>query len=196
MALTRYEASLGWSVATDNTFSIGFGSYSSDIQTRLVQAVNYDTFLTTVSATPNPPSPVSSWLIPNTSASNITFTTFNDTTSVASGMPQQMIDATNPGTDNAYWGVYFGAITGQGQLALALGKIQVYGTTVTTLAGNGNDPNNATSLAGLQALFLKIGQKYANFGGWVPGGNVQTSIDSAQEAGIMISLNGCIVYSG
>jgi hypothetical protein len=194
MALTRSTGTLGWLVATDNSYSIN-ATYSSNIATQMDQTVNYTTFLTERSGAPFPPSPVSSWLIPNTKSTNVAFNTFNDSAAVATGMPQQMINATNPSTDNAYWGVYFGAIPGQGQNGPAFGKIQVYSTTVTSLAGDGNNPNNVTSLAGLQALFLKIGQKYASFGGWVPGGDVQTSIDSAQEAGIMISLNGCIVYS-
>jgi hypothetical protein len=195
MALTRYAASLGWLVATDNTYSIGFGSYASNIASQMDQAINFNDLLDNRSANPTPGQDTSTWLIPNDAPTNVVFNTFDDATPVASGLAQQMVNATNAGTNNAYWGVYFGAITGQGQLAAALGKIQVYGTTVINLAGDGDNPNNTTSLAGLQSLFLKIGNKYQDFGGFVPGGNVQQSFDNAQSAGIMVSLNGCIVYA-
>jgi hypothetical protein len=194
LTLTRYIGSLGYLIATDNTYSLPPNAYASNIASQMTQAQNFTALLTSRSATPIPGQDTNSWLIPPTAPANVGFNTFDDTTQVAGGLAQQMINTTNAGTNNAYWGVYFGAITGQGQAALALGKIQVYGTTVTGLVGDGDNPNNITSLAGLQALFLKISDKYQSWGGFVPGSNIDDSFYNAQSAGVMVSLNGCIVY--
>jgi hypothetical protein len=194
LTLTRYAPTLGYLVATDNTYSLPPQSYASNIASQMTQSQNFTALLTARSASPLPSQDANSWLIEPSAPANVGFNTFDDTTQVAGGLAQQMINATNAGTNNAYWGVYFGAIPGQGQNAGAYGKIQVYGTTVTGLGGDGDNPNNTTSLAALQALFLKIGNKYQAWGGFISAGDIENSFYNAQSAGVMVSLNGCIVY--
>lgn len=193
MAITRLTSTEGYLIATDNTYSIPPQAYSSNIASQMDQTLNYSALLAPITESiAKPETTTNAWFIPPTAASNIAFNTFDDATAVATGLPQQMspfIDA-----NTAVWGVYFGAIPGQGQLQLAYGKIQVYGAKVTGLAGQGNDPENVTSLAGLQALFLKIGDKYIDYGGAsLIDGTVENNIIAAVHAGIVISLNGCII---
>ena len=105
--------------------------------------------------------------------------------------------------NTAVWGIYFPAINGQGQLAAAVGKIQVYGTTVTGLAGQGNFPTNSTSLAAFLVLANKIGDKYAatsateNYGGFGSDGPYATGLEAIYAllySGAIVSLNGAPIY--
>jgi hypothetical protein len=193
MAITRLTSTTGYLIATDNTYSLPPHPYSSNIASVMDQSLNYSASLAPITESiAKPDATTNAWLIPPTAATNVAFNTFNDDAAVATGKPQQMSPFIDINT--AVWGVYFGAIPEDGQLAAAYGKIQVYGAKVTGLAGNGNDPENVTSLAGLQALFLKIGDKYVDWGGAnLTDGTAENNIISAVHSGIVISLNGCII---
>ena len=201
-APSRITGAEGWLIATDNTYTVPANAYSSNIKSQMSQAQNYTDFLLSRSSTIYPVDgsnnaiSSSAWLIPNDAPTNVAFDTFNDTAAVATGLPQQM--SPNSDVNVAVWGIYFGAITGQGQLAAAFGKIQVYGVTVTGLAGNGNDPENSTSVTAFTAMVNKIGDKYTSysttpvFGGF-DGTNlsgINNICTAAQQAGVIITLNG------
>ena len=193
MAITRLTSTTGYLIATDNTYSLPPQAYASDIASVMDQSLNYSALLAPITESiAKPDATTNAWLIPPTAPTNVAFTTFDDTAVVSTGKPQQMSPFIDINT--AVWGVYFGAISEEGQLEAAYGKIQVYGATVTGLGGNGNDPENVTSLAGLQALLLKIGDKYVDWGGAsLTDGTVENNIINAVHAGIVISLNGCII---
>jgi hypothetical protein len=201
-APSRYTGAEGWLIATDNTYTVPPNAYSSNIKSQMSQAQNYTDFLLSRSSTIYPVDgsnnaiSSSTWLIPNDAPANVAFDTFDDTTGVATGLPQQMSPFVD--IDIAVWGIYFPAVTGQGQLAAAFGKIQVYGVTVIGLAGNGNDPENITSQTAFQAMVNKIGDKYTSysttpaFSGF-DGTNlsgINSICTAAQQAGVIITLNG------
>jgi hypothetical protein len=195
-APSRYTGAEGWLIATDNTYTVPPNAYSSNIKSQMSQAQNYTDFLLSRSSTIYPVDgsnnaiSSSTWLIPNDAPANVAFDTFNDTAGVATGLPQQMSPGSDPST--AVWGIYFGAIPGQGQLAAAFGKIQVYGVTVTGLGTDGDNPENTTSNAAFIAMLNKIGDKYINYGGF-DGTNISSiniACTSAQLAGAIITLNG------
>ena len=208
---TRYSAYEGYLVASDNSYSVPINAYSSSIASQMTQAQNYTDWLIARSSLAFPSTAIPSddqgaidtslWFLAPSAPTNIAFNTFNDTTAVATGLPQQM--SPNSDIDVAVWGIYFPAITGQGQLAAAVGKIQVYGTTVTGLAGQGMNPTNGTSLAALVVLANSIGVKYAatsateNYGGFGNDGPYSTGLDAIYAllwSGAIVSLNGAPVY--
>jgi hypothetical protein len=166
------------------------------------QAQNVTNWLVSRSATPLPTlgsnnASSSMWFLEPNAPTNVAFDTFNDTTAVATGLPQQMSPFVDVNT--AVWGIYFPAIPGQGQAPAAYGKIQLYGTRVTGLAGDGNNPANATSAAALVALANSIGQKYENYtqNDTLPNGfgsstmfNEVDVVNQVQSVGGIISLNG------
>jgi hypothetical protein len=208
----RYAAYAGYLVASDNSYSVPISAYSSNIKTQMTQAENLTNWLISRSSLSFPsntnPSDTSTkvsssmWFLEPSAPTNVAFNTFDDTTSVATGLPQQMSPFIDVNT--AVWGIYFPAITGQGQLAAAVGKIQVYGTTVTGLAGAGNTPTNATSATAFLALANKIGDKYAatsateNYGGFGSDGPYASALDATSallKSGAIISLNGAPIYT-
>jgi len=202
-APVRYPAYLGYLVATDNSYTVPDPAYSSNIASQMTQAQNYTDWLVARGGSifPNDGgNPVSSsiWFLEPSAPTNVAFDTFNDTTLVATGLPQQMSPFVDVNT--AVWGIYFGAIPGQGQLAAAVGKIQVYGVTVTGLAGDGNNPENTTSVAALTAMVQQIGNKYENFNYYANGfngANVNSITDlmqQAQSTGVLVTLNGAPLY--
>ena len=212
-APVRYTGGIGWLVASDNSYSVPPQAYSSNIKSQMTQAQNFTDWLVARSAASYPidngSNPISSsmWFLEPSAPTNVAFNTFNDTAGVATGLPQQMSpnsDPTNPTPNDAVWGIYFPAVTGQGQLAAAVGKIQLYGTRVTGLIGQGNVTDNATSAAAFLALANSIGQKYAAtsavsgvFEGFAANGPYNTQNDAIialQQSGAIVSLNGAPVY--
>jgi hypothetical protein len=210
-APTRYSAYEGYLVASDNSYSVPPNAYSSNIKTQMTQAQNVTDWLVarTAASFPinNQSDPISSsmWFLEPSAPTNVAFNTFNDTIAVASGLPQQMspADAATP-LDFAVWGIYFPAVTGQGQLAAAVGKIQLYGTKVAVAVGQGNTTDNVTSAAAFLALANSIGDKYAatsavggvfeGFAANGPYGNQNDAILALMQSGAIISLNGAPVY--
>jgi hypothetical protein len=142
----------------------------------------------------------SMWFLAPDAPTNVAFNTFNDNIAVSTGLPQQM--SPNSNADVAVWGIYFPAVTGQGQLAAAVGKIQLYGTRVAGLAGQGNVTDNAASATAFLELANSIGDKYvvtsttdtfAGFGDSVYS-TQNEAITALQSAGAIVSLNGAPVY--
>jgi hypothetical protein len=205
-APTRYAAYEGYLIASDNTYTVPTQTYSSNIKSQMSQAQNVTDWLVARSAIITPiidssPASSSMWFLAPTDPTNVSFNTFDETTSIGTGLPQQMSPFIDVNT--AVWGIYFPAIPGQGQLAPAYGKIQLYGTKVTGLAGQGNNPSNVTSAAALVALANSIGQKYvtytsndsiiSGFGGSTMNNEVDV-VQQVMAAGGIISLNGAPVY--
>jgi hypothetical protein len=207
-APVRYNAYAGYLIASDNSYSVPPQAYSSNIKSQMTQAENVTNWLISRTAISYPinnsNNPISSsmWLLAPTDPTNVAFNTFNDDIAVATGLPQQMSPFVDVNT--AVWGIYFPAVTGQGQLAAAVGKIQLYGTRVAGLAGAGNTPDNATSATAFLALANSIGDKYAatsavtgvfeGFGANGPYVSQLDAITALQQSGAIISLNGAPVY--
>jgi len=207
----RYSAYEGYLIASDNAYSVPPQAYSSNIKTQMTQAQNVTNWLVSRSApvvpidSENNPISSSMWFLEPSAPTNVAFNTFNDIVAVSNGLPQQMspANATDP-LNFAVWGIYFPAVTGQGQLAAAVGKIQLYGTRVAVTAGQGNTTDNATSAAAFLALANSIGDKYAAtsavggvFEGFAANGPYNTqndAINALQQSGAIISLNGAPVY--
>jgi hypothetical protein len=172
------------------------------------QAQNVTDFYLSRSATQVPsfggnPASSSMWFLEPNAPTNVAFDTFNETTPVSTGLPQQMSPASTPPVDFAVWGIYFPAIPGQGQAPAAYGKIQLYGTRVAVAGGQGNDPTNATSEAAVVALANSIGQKYEIYSAndTLPNGfgssafiTVVDVVTQVQSVGGIISLNGAPLY--
>ena len=209
-APVRYSSYEVYLIASDNAYSVPPQAYSSNIKTQMTQAQNVTDWLVsrTVASYPaDNAGAVSSsmWFLAPDAPTNVAFNTFNDNIAVSTGLPQQMspADATDP-LNFAVWGIYFPAVTGQGQLAAAVGKIQLYGTRVAVTAGQGNTTDNATSAAAFLALANSIGDKYAAtsavggvFEGFAANGPYNTqndAINALQQSGAIISLNGAPVY--
>jgi hypothetical protein len=207
-APVRYAAYEGYLVASDNSYSVPPQAYSSNIKTQMTQAQNYTDWLVSRTALSYPidseSHAISSsmWFLAPSAPTNVAFNTFNDNIAVASGLPQQM--SPNSNADVAVWGIYFPAVTGQGQLAAAVGKIQLYGTRVAGLAGQGNTTDNAASATAFLALANSIGNKYAAtsavggvFEGFAANGPYSTqndAINALMQSGAIVSLNGAPVY--
>ena len=207
----RYNTYVGYLVASDNSYSVPPSAYSSSIASQMTQSQNYTDWLIARGSLAFPSDTIPSddqvardaslWFLEPSAPTNVAFNTFNDTDQVATGLPQQMSPFIDVNT--AVWGIYFPAINGQGQLAAAVGKIQVYGTTVTGLAGEGNNPTNSTSQAAFLVLANKIGDKYAatsateNYGGFGSDGPYATALEAMYAllySGAIISLNGAPIY--
>jgi hypothetical protein len=210
-APVRYSAYEGYLIASDNAYSVPPQAYSSNIKTQMTQAQNYTDWLVSRSAqvvpidNSNQPISSSMWFLEPSAPTNVAFNTFNDNIAVATGLPQQMspANATDP-LNFAVWGIYFPAVTGQGQLAAAVGKIQLYGTRVAVTPGQGNTTDNGTSATAFLALANSIGDKYAAtsavfgvFEGFAANGPYNTqndAINALQQSGAIVSLNGAPVY--
>jgi hypothetical protein len=209
-APVRYAAYEGYLVASDNSYSVPPQAYSSNIKAVMTQAQNVTDFLISRSSTyyptdnQNVATSSSMWFLAPSAPTNVAFNTFNDNIAVASGLPQQMspANATDP-LNFAVWGIYFPAVTGQGQLAAAVGKIQLYGTRVAVTPGQGNTTDNATSATAFLALANSIGDKYvatsqnssaeSGFGDQTYS-TQNDAIIALQNGGAIISLNGAPVY--
>jgi hypothetical protein len=204
----RYSAYSGYLIASDNSYSVPPQPYSSNIKAQMTQAQNVTDWLVSRSSIyyptdgSNTVTSSSMWFLAPTSPTNVAFNTFNNDLAVSTGLPQQMSPFVDVNT--AVWGIYLPAITGQGQQAAAVGKIQLYGTRVTGLAGQGNTPDNATSATAFLALANSIGKKYVetsqnggvegNGFGSVVYGTQNEAIIALQTGGAIISLNGAPVY--
>jgi hypothetical protein len=205
-APTRYSAYAGYLIASDNAYSVPPNAYSSNIKTQMTQAENLTDWLVARGTSTYPASNAgaissSMWFLAPDAPTNVAFNTFNDAVAVATGLPQQMSPFEDVNT--AVWGIYFPAVTGQGQLAAAVGKIQLYGTRVTGLAGQGNVTDNAASATAFLALANSIGDKYiatsttndyGGFGSDGPYDNQLGAITALQQAGAIVSLNGAPIY--
>ena len=205
-APVRYSAYAGYLIASDNAYSVPPQAYSSNIKTQMTQAQNVTDWLVARTAASYPADNAgavssSMWFLAPDAPTNVAFNTFNDNIAVSTGLPQQM--SPNSNADVAVWGIYFPAVTGQGQLAAAVGKIQLYGTRVAGLAGQGNVTDNPTSAAAFVALVQSIGEKYAAtsevagvFAGF-EGSTYSTQLEAItalQQSGAIVSLNGAPVY--
>ena len=209
-APVRYNAYAGYLIASDNAYSVPPQAYSSNIKTQMTQAQNLTDWLVARSSTYYPTdgnntvTSSSMWFLAPSAPTNVAFNTFNDNIAVSNGLPQQMSPAaaTDP-LNFAVWGIYFPAVTGQGQLAAAVGKIQLYGTRVAVTPGQGNTTDNATSAAAFLALANSIGDKYvatsqnssaeSGFGDQTYG-TQNDAVIALLNGGAIISLNGAPVY--